>query len=462
MLPRIVVTALLLLVAGACLAQAARSMEKAPGVRLGKGWNQSLGQQWQHEVAIDDGSGRPSFTGIPGGLGNRAEGGKLIVRRRTGSVEQGVPEAQINQALAKLNLAPAQPLPPNLLQPAATASACGASQLQLGKLLKDASYASHISAWEDLFDTFSRATGARIGQLAHNTPHDLLEALRNYSRDCLSDVKQIAPGPLADNLALAVGVLRYNTSQDLPAGGWGTLCSATRLDGDWVLTAKHCFYDSREREARIAPDLGDQIRRGAYKFVLPMLRQELKVTGIACVDDDSQEEACLRYGPRGTRSAGFGSDFVLLKVEPKPGLAVPVLTVSSRGLAAGDAVMLAGWNLFAAVTEASTVAAGNAVGFVDVPSPLRLSRAGTCTVAVVQGVCIVHTCQSSAGTSGAGLLSFTPDGALRVVGVHVAPTDAAEAYMGAQRCNTDAFSTSKLAIASVQRYLGNVGLQLAP
>ena len=286
--------------------------------------------------------------------------------------------------------------------------------------------------------------------------------MNEYSRKCLSNVTQLKQdSPLRKSLSLTMGGLLLNKSKDRAESAWGTICSATRIAPDLVLTAKHCFYNLEAGEVAIANQTLVDVKNGRYKFTLPMLGRDLPVVSIECVADQASDPSCRRYGPAGQHNAGFGADFVLLRVRDGDDLELPNITVSSKGIMPGSAVMLVGWNLFAAIADVYRQSL-TSTGSIKTSLPLHLSRAGTCTIATVKNVCMVHTCQSSSGASGASLIQADAEGALRIVGLHVAPADSEEKYMGKESCDRELFRINDLYKSSKLRYAGNIGLQLAP
>jgi hypothetical protein len=473
MLRRILVIACLFLVTGAGQAQQAEQLREIQRAQVGAGiTRQNIDSVIERELARQrvlqqlgtrDGLYEPPANPLDAYL-NRdrppivPKAAQSRLPRRDGSLEQGIPESQVNQMLIAMKLRPAPPLDPRLLTPIAGEQDCNNAQIALGSALGETANDTYVKEWLKTISEFGSVRMDRVDDIVGRDGKQLLPLIREYNRTCLTDVARLTPGALADNLALAVGVLRYNADQSI--GGWGTICTATRITATLVLTAKHCFYDM-ERETAIRAETLARVAAAAYRFFLPALNRELLVTGIACAADNAQDAACLRYGPAGRRQAGFGADFVLLTVAAND-LPIPAVTVGSRGVKPGDAVLLLGFNSFAAIEEIAKKQLVDPQGYMPMPAPLRFSRAGTCTVAVVQDVCIVHTCQSSEGTSGAALLQTTDDGALRVIGLHVAPSDTQELYMGGEQCMVKPFAVDRLYTAGVQRYTANIGLQLAP
>jgi hypothetical protein len=404
--------------------------------------------------------------------------------RRNHGDEHGVPESHVNQALLKLGIIPALPLDLRLLKPQSTADECDAAQVALGSMMTGDNVA-YLKSWENILGRNAVLRTADLQRKVNRASPGLLQRIADYSRACLSDPATLQPGPLSRNLSLSVGVLMFDAARGSGSQVWGALCSATRVDAGVVLTARHCFYKSDLGQTEVSAFTVRAVRAGAYKFVLPLVGKELAVTAIECVDDTAPHPDCLRYGPAGAHHEGFGSDFALLRVRESDGLPVPALTVSSAGIGQGSTVMLVGWNVFAAIqqTTASVLSGGLTLtasprstfpfplpsvhpvaspATVPVAVPLRLSRAGTCTIATVKNVCMVHTCQSSNGASGAALLQPQQDGSLHMVGLHLAPTDADADYMGRESCDIESFRVGSLYGEAPLRYAGNIGLQLSP
>lgn len=376
------------------------------------------------------------------------------------STEHGVAEAHANAILKALKIPVAMALSTSILVPSASDAECDKSQIAFGSVIDDNQ--DNIDQWGRAFNRTIVLPKADLQELIHAGKGSLLNLMSEYTQKCLSDVAQLRPdSPLRKNLSQTMGVLLVNSNTDKLSSTWGMVCSATRIGLNLVLTAKHCFYSLEAGQTAVTDQALTAIKYGRYKFRLPMLGRDLPVVSIECVEDQATSPDCRRYGPAGSRNAGFGADFVLLRVRDGDDLAIPNITVSSKGVIPGSPVMLAGWNLFASIVDAYRQSL-TSPDRVKISLPLHLSRAGTCTIATVKNVCMVHTCQTSSGASGASLIQYDADGALRIIGLHVAPTDSYDKYMGKESCDIDLFRIHDLYQKSKQRYAGNIGLQLAP
>jgi hypothetical protein len=263
---------------------------------------------------------------------------------------------------------------------------------------------------------------------------DSYRLVRQYKQKCLASTSAFVAGAaLRTTTAQAMGVLFHK------AGGWGVVCSVTRVAPGLVLTARHCFYE--RGSTTVSAGLADAVAANRYKVLLPDMAIEMLVTGVRCADAaDLASLRCLPYSLFPSTQAGFASDFIVLEVAEPAGLAPPRVVLNSAGVERGMAIMLVSWNLFGAIDatyqhfeQALSPAAAEA-DFRQT-AQLSMSRGGTCAIATVRNACITHTCQSTPGSSGAALFAPQADGSIRILAVHVADMNASASYMQEDSCD---------------------------
>lgn len=368
-------------------------------------------------------------------------------------VQQTIAEADLNAGLQKSKIQVAAGLPPKILHVTASAEDCS----QAEKAMRNASSgnqsgASYLEMWSEALASGRSLNKATDPWLLDEKKSEVVNAIIKYNHSCLAPLSALnADSTLAKTTALIIGVLL----QERP-DGWAVQCSATRVASNQVLTAKHCFYSPGMLS--VASGVEALIAAGKFKFMLPDAKADLLVVGIKCLRE--QEAICRTYVPLANKTDPFSSDFVLLEVMEDPKLVMPTVLIGAADLKPGATLMLAGWNTFAAMEASHLVMQDGGTASLAEAMQLRLSRAGTCTLATIKGNCLTHTCQATPGSSGGALFRMT-DGGIEIVGLHVAPTDANGDYVSGASCDLGPLKLASNFYTGLSvRYGGNIGLLL--
>lgn len=253
---------------------------------------------------------------------------------------------------------------------------------------------------DDRFDQVRKATTAACKRSAHDylkmigglaRAEDLaalarmpqaIAASAAYDRDCLAPLATV---PLV--VRQVTGILV--TTDSVP------FCSATAVGKATIVTAKHCFFDPRtgEPNAQFAELQANQV---SYRALEPK-------TGI--------NTFTLRAG-KGAVAGAFNpaSDVVLLTVTDGP---MPHFARVVGNAPAATAAPVPTWIVGLNTLVGDIRQARPATDFVRGSSPK-----GCSVVEVPASGCLVHSCQTAPGTSGAGVLEIQPDGPV-LIGVHI-------------------------------------------
>lgn len=212
-----------------------------------------------------------------------------------------------------------------------------------------------------------------------------------FDQSCLGRVETIPLALRSAGIEKIVGIVQRNDS---------TVCTAFRINRRVAMTAKHCFYDQREGTPIVSV--------GPMKVRFTLIdneKTELAATVVTCPSGLSAG-GCP---PIPLEPIGARVDFVylLLPESAPPLVSVPVVEPAFKQT---DALFLIGF--FPHVLAASNLPAREMV---------RWSKNTPCRVAYSDGICLYHSCQAVAGSSGAGIFSIdTKNGHLSLIGMHLA------------------------------------------
>lgn len=225
-----------------------------------------------------------------------------------------------------------------------------------------------------------------IGELSQG------EALaKEFDQYCLGGVETIPLALRSAGIEKLVGIVQLNDS---------IVCTAFRISRRVAMTAKHCFYDQRE---------GTQLVTAGPTHVRFTLidneKTELSAIVVTC------PTGLIAGGcpPIPLEPIGARVDFVylLLPEAAPPLVSAPVVELAFNQT---DALFLIGF--FPHVLPTSNLPAREMV---------RWSKNAPCRVAYSDGICLYHSCQAVAGSSGAGIFSIdTKNGKLSLIGMHLA------------------------------------------
>ena len=225
--------------------------------------------------------------------------------------------------------------------------------------------------------------GSRVAELA--------EGLREYDTQCFEPIAKVP-----QEILEVAGVLGAPSVD----GGNEVFCSATIIEKDRIVTARHCFFDDHGNE-RGGTGLGE----GATTFFTLAKNGRRSTFTVDALSDASVNFSTA--GPIRTYD-----DTLVLAIRP-PAVSWARAAMSPLGMPTG--AWLVGGN--ALVGDVSVAA--NPMGSVRASGPER----GCAVLEETKLGCIYHSCQSARSSSGAGLLEYSVSDGVALVGVHAGVVD---------------------------------------
>ena len=243
---------------------------------------------------------------------------------------------------------------------------------------------------------------------------DLLRyaAFQSYDAECLSSEIDGIP----EEVRRVTGILEVSHPRHPKP-----FCTATLVGSDLIVTSRHCFIKSSG--VRNAGCLG------------------LRNPGIAVRFLDSSDETHRVDHPHircdsSDRPTGTDRDFVYATLARAVANADPAAVVPrSKQIPPGSLFWLVGFSDFAAKAD-------QASGRTDPLAAVRYAPRDTCGVLYASGACLLHTCQTGMGVSGAGLLRIPEGSRPELLAVHAGPARLAA------NCGPDAPSSQLANVAS--------------
>lgn len=217
---------------------------------------------------------------------------------------------------------------------------------------------------------------------------ELEQAFDTYDTECLySNLAQ-----LPEEIANVAGVLEI--------GGQArrVFCGATLVGPKTAITNRHCFVDPASGEYAAGCKL--LVSPGVYIRFLSALDKPYRIMAL--------ETPC----PRLKREYNVSDDFIRVTLsEPVIGVRPAKITGASAEVSVGTTFWTAGPSSYVSQTKSTDVMANpyGSVRFASNPSCIVLTRSLEC---------MLHSCQTAPGTSGAGLLLLGVDREVELIGIH--------------------------------------------
>ena len=227
--------------------------------------------------------------------------------------------------------------------------------------------------------------GSRVAELA--------EGLREYDTRCFEPISKVPR-----EILQVAGVLSVPSGD----GGNRVFCSATIIEKDRILTARHCFFDDEGNEKE-ETGLGQD---GTTFFALAKNGRRSAFTVDALSDND-------RRSVQAVPIRTYEDTLVLAIRPPAAAWARPARTP----LEMPSGAWLVGSNALVGDVSVAT----KPMVAVRASGPER----GCAMLEETKLGCIYHSCQSAESSSGAGLLDYSVKDGVALVGVHTGVVDRA-------------------------------------
>jgi Trypsin-like peptidase domain len=254
----------------------------------------------------------------------------------------------------------------------ACAAAAESFKASAQKVLHAGSPEEFVSWWDELH------TGA-LPEAISVEARDAWQSAREYAAKCMTE--EPVQGAKSIDFDRRVGSLGKGASK--------RFCTATRLDSTTLITARHCVMSGGDTKPE---QQVSELDLSTLWFEFP-------------ADEDFRYQVCAFGTKQIDASYEYSNDVVLLKMADPLDKLEP-LSIAERNPVRGTQLVLPGLNLIQLNS--------------DIEFRLSRTRVSGCEVVESQS-CLLHSCQSLPGMSGAPMFAVQPDSSIQptLVGIHI-------------------------------------------